>query len=68
MHIYLDEDKNYILKILYREKKRISNLMGFQYNDDEIKHILSYSQNVNSLNESYTNNFQNDNNDCCSIF
>ena len=68
MHIYLDEDKNYILKILYKEKKRISNLMGFQYNDDEIKHILSYSQNINSLNESYTNNFQNDNNDCCSIF
>ena len=67
MHIYLDEDKNYILKILYKEKKRISNLMGLQYNDEEIKRILSYSQNVNSLNESYVNNIQSDN-DCCSIF
>ena len=68
MHIYLDEDKNYILKILYKEKKRISNLMGLQNNDDEIKNILSYSQNNNSLNESYMDNNQNNNNNCCSIF
>ena len=69
MHIYLEDDKTYILKILYKEKKRISNLIGLQYNDDEIKHILSYSQFRNSLNESYcTNNYQNNDNNCCSIF
>ena len=69
MHIYLDEDKNYILNILYKEKKKLSNLMGLQYNDDEIKNILSYTQNINSLNESsMNNNTQNNHNNCCSIF
>ena len=68
MHIYLEDDKNYILKILYREKKRISNLLGIPYNDDEIKNILSYSQIRSSLNESYININNQNNNNCCSIF
>ena len=69
LHIYLEEDKNYILKILYKEKKKLSNLMGLEYNEDEIRNILSYTQNGNSLNESYiNNNGQNNRNNCCFIF
>ena len=69
MHIYLEEDKNYILKILYGEKKKICNLLGIQYNDDEIKKFL-YSDyiNNNTLNESYANSYQNNHDDCCLIF
>ena len=69
LHIYLEEDKNFILKILYKEKKKLSNLMGLEYNDEEIKNILSYTQNASSLNESYiNNNGQNNHNNCCFIF
>jgi hypothetical protein len=67
MHIYLDEDKNYILKILYREKKNICNTLGLQYDEDEINKIL-YTENRSSLNESYMNNNQNEHDDCCFIF
>jgi len=67
MHIYLDEDKNYILKILYREKKNICNTLGLQYDEDEINKIL-YTENRSSLNESYMNNNQNEHDDCCVIF
>ena len=67
MHIYLDEDKNYILKILYREKKKICNTLGLQYDEDEINKIL-YTENRSSLNESYMNNNQNEHDDCCFIF
>ena len=68
MHIYLEEDKNYILKILYREKKKICNLLGIQYNDDEIKKILYSDYINNTLNESYANSYQNNHDDCCLIF
>ena len=68
MHIYLEEDKNYILKILYREKKKICNLLGIQYNDDEIKKILYNDYINNTLNESYANSYQNNHDDCCLIF
>ena len=67
MHIYLDEDKNYILKILYKEKKNICNTLGLQYDEDEINKIL-YTENRSSLNESYMNNNQNEHDDCCFIF
>ena len=67
MHIYLDEDKNYILKILYREKKNICNTLGLQYDEDEINKIL-YTENRSSLNKSYMNNNQNEHDDCCFIF
>ena len=67
MHIYLDEDKNYILKILYREKKNICSTLGLQYDEDEINKIL-YTENRSSLNESYMNNNQNEHDDCCFIF
>ena len=68
MHIYLEEDKNYILKILYREKKKICNLLGIRYNDDEIKKILYSDYINNTLNESYANSYQNNHDDCCLIF
>jgi hypothetical protein len=68
MHIYLEEDKNYILKILYKEKKKICNLLGIQFNDDEIKKII-YSDYINStLSESYSNIYQNNHDDCYIIF
>ena len=67
MHIYLEEDKNYILKILYKEKKKICSLVGIQYNDDEIKKIL-YNDYIRTLSESYTSNYQNNHDDCCFIF
>ena len=68
MHIYLEEDKNYILKILYKEKKKICNLLGIQFNDDEIKKIIYSDYINNTLSESYSNSYQNNHDDCCFIF
>ena len=76
MHIYLDEDKNYVLKILYKEKKKLSNLLGIQYNNEELKQILLsqssnldyYSNYMNSVVRTRTNSIYNNNNNCCSIF
>jgi hypothetical protein len=68
MHIYLEEDKNYILKILYKEKKKICNLLGIQFNDDEIKKIIYSDYINNTLSESFSNSYQNNHDDCCFIF
>ena len=76
MHIYLDEDKNYVLKILYKEKKKLSTLLGIQYNNEELKQILLsqssnldyYSNYMNSVVRTRTNSIYNNNNNCCSIF
>jgi ankyrin repeat protein len=77
LHIYLDQDKNYVLKILYQEKKKISNLLGMQFDDIQLKKMLlaqddSFSYNdyyLNSLNENKDDYNQNNSRDeCCNIF
>ena len=77
VHIYLDQDKNYVLKILYQEKKKISNLLGMQFDDIQLKKMLlaqddSFSYNdyyLNSLNENKDDYNQNNSRDeCCNIF
>ena len=77
LHIYLDQDKNYVLKILYQEKKKISNLLGMQFDDIQLKKMLlaqddSFSYNdyySNSLNENKDDYNQNNSRDeCCNIF
>jgi hypothetical protein len=75
MHIYLDEEKNYVLKKLYYEKKKICNILGFQYNKEELRLIL-LSQSSSS--ENYYNNYMSsamgthsnnhNNNSCCLIY
>ena len=40
MHIYLEEDKNIVLKVLYKEKKRLCLLLGMKYDNDQLKQIL----------------------------
>ena len=75
MHIYLDEEKNYVLKKLYYEKKKICNILGLQYNKEELRLIL-LSQSSSS--ENYYNNYMSsamgthsnnhNNNSCCLIY
>ena len=75
MHIYLDEEKNYVLKKLYYEKKKICNILGLQYNKEELRLIL-FSQ--SSSGENYYNSYMSsamgthsnnhNNNSCCSIY
>lgn len=75
MHIYLDEEKNYVLKKLYYEKKKICNILGIQYNKEELRQIL-LSQ--SSSGENYYNNYMSsaagthsnnhNNNSCCIIY
>ena len=68
MHIYLEEDKNNILKILYKEKNKICNFLGLKYNDDELNKIL-FTSNINHINDIYTiDNNRNNHDDCCFIF
>ena len=68
MHIYLEEDKNNILKILYKEKNKICSFLGLKYNDDELNKIL-FNNHMNHINDIYTiNNNYNDRDDCCLIF
>ena len=40
MHIYSDKDKKKVIIKLYEEKKNLSNLMGIDYNNNEVKQIL----------------------------
>ena len=78
LHLYLDEDKNIVLKVLYNEKKKLSLKLGYRYNDDELNLLLlSKSTNSENMNSNYissvlgtgNNNMNNDNNkSCCSIF
>ena len=74
MHIYLDDEKNYVLKKLYSEKKKISKILGFQYNEAELKQILlsqsSSADNYNNYMSSVvgTNSNIHNNDSCCSIF
>ena len=67
MHIYLEEDKTNILKILYKEKNKICSFLGVKYNDDELNKILFTNQ-LNHINDLYTINNQNNHDDCCFIF
>ena len=74
MHIYIDEEKNYVLKKLYYEKKKICNILGLQYNKEELRQIL-LSQSTSS--DNYYNNYMSsamgthsnnhNNNSCCLI-
>ena len=74
MHIYLDEDKNIVLKALYNEKKKLSNIFGIPYNNDQLKQILIsqisnndyYNNYMNSVVPSNSNGYNNDS--CCLIF
>jgi len=74
MHIYIDEEKNYVLKKLYYEKKRICNILGIPYNKEELKLILlsqsssgeNYYNNYMSSVGTHTNNHNN--NSCCQIY
>jgi len=74
MHIYIDDEKNYVLKKLYSEKKKISKILGLQYNDEELKQILlsqsSSADNYNNYMSSMvgTNSNIHNNDSCCSIF
>ena len=74
MHIYLDEDKNIVLKVLYKEKKKLSNLLGIPYNNDQLKQILiSQASNTdyynNYINSAIPSNSNGQNNDsCCLIY
>ena len=43
MHIYSDKDKKKVIIKLYEEKKNLMNLMGMNYNDNEVKQILDES-------------------------
>jgi hypothetical protein len=43
MHIYSDKDKKKVIIKLYEEKKNLMNLMGMNYNDNEVKQILNES-------------------------
>ena len=74
MHIYLDEDKNIVLKALYNEKKKLSNIFGIPYNNDQLKQILIsqisnndyYNNYMNSVVPSNSNGYNNDS--CCLIY
>ena len=74
MHIYLEEDKNKVLKILYKEKKKLCLLLGIRYNSEQLKQILlsqsSNTENYNNyMNSSLPVNTNNNNKDnCCSIY
>ena len=74
MHIYLDEDKNIVLKALYKEKKKLSLILGIPYNNEQLKQILIsqtssfdyYNNYINSASPTNPNTYNNDN--CCFIF
>ena len=74
MHIYLEEDKNIVLKVLYKEKKKLCNLLGIQYNNEQLKQILLsqpssaeyYNNYMNSVISSNPTNHNN--NSCCVIY
>ena len=74
MHIYLDEDKNIVLKVLYKEKKKLCSLLGLPYNNEQLKQILisqtssiDYHNNyINSVTQTNPNNHNNDT--CCIIY
>ena len=74
MHIYLEEDKNKVLKILYKEKKKLCLLLGIRYDSEQLKQILlsqsSNTENYNNyMNSSLPVNTNNNNKDnCCSIY
>jgi hypothetical protein len=74
MHIYLDEDKNIVLKVLYNEKKKLSNKLGIPYNNDQLKQILISQASNNDYYNNYMNsvvpsNTSGQNNDsCCFIY
>ena len=68
MHIYLEEDKNLVLKLLYKEKKKLCHLLGIQYDNTQLKQIL-LSQSSSA--EYYTplpTNPNHNNNSCCAIY
>ena len=43
MHIYSDKDKKKVITKLYEEKKNLSNLLGIDFNNKEVKQILEES-------------------------
>ena len=72
MHIYLEEDKKYVLNILFNEKKIICKELGMKYNSDQLKELLmSQSSSIEYYNN-YVNTILitngNNNNNCCNIF
>jgi hypothetical protein len=70
MHIYLEEDKNIVLKALYKEKKRLCLLLGIQYNNEQLKQIL-LSQTSSAEYYNYAplpTNPNHINNGCCAIY
>jgi hypothetical protein len=73
MHIYLEEDKNIVLKALYKEKKKISMILGIPYNNEQLKQILLSQSSSNDYCNNYINSTQtnysgNNNNSCCNIY
>ena len=73
MHIYLEEDKNNVLKILYKEKKKLCFLLGMKFNKEQLKKILLSQQSNDNYNiykdSSFPTNLNNHNNDnCCLIY
>ena len=61
MHIYSDKNKKKVITKLYEEKKKLANLMGIDYNNNEVKQILD-----ESLDESDSEGMKNE--DFCQIF
>ena len=43
MHIYSDKNKKKVITKLYEEKRNLANLMGIDYNNNEVKQILDES-------------------------
>ena len=43
MHIYSDKDKKKVITKLYEEKNNLSNLLGIDFNNKEVKQILEES-------------------------
>jgi hypothetical protein len=74
MHIYLEEDKNVVLKALFKEKKKICGLLGIPYNNEQLQQILisqtsnidNYNNYMNSVTPTNPNN--NNNDTCCVIY
>ena len=62
MHIYSDKDKKKVIIKLYEEKKNLANLMGIEYNNNEIKEMLDENTDDTEKSEEIkSNNF-------CNIF
>ena len=62
MHIYSDKDKNKVITKLYEEKKNLSNLMGLDFSDNEVKKLLDNNyEDTENYDKTKSNNF-------CNIF